>query len=267
MRLRDLTARFDAFLVDVWGVVHDGDRPFSHVIPALEALAAEGRRVVFLTNTSRLGPAVAESLEKMGIARSLFEDVITAGDVTRDALVSRDAALFEGLSAAPRTYHFGAAAYVPWLFELDLVFTEDIRESELIVATGAVADDDALVDAREHLAPAAARDVPLVCTNPDRVIPTAAGPKLGPGAIAEAYAGLGGRTFLYGKPHAAIYTEARRRLGALDAARILALGDMIDTDVCGARDAGLPSALVIGTGLAQTAHDVVPDFVLDGFAW
>lgn len=265
--LRELAPLFDAFLVDVWGVIHDGERPFEHVIPALEALAAAGRRVVFLTNTSRLGPAVAETLEQMGIARTLFDDVVTAGDVTRDALVTHEPALFATLPPAPRTYQFGAAAFVPWLFELDLHFTDDVAAADLIVATGAVADEAALAEARAHLEPAALRDVPLVCTNPDRVIPTPAGLKLGPGAIAQAYAALGGRTFLYGKPHAAIYVEALRRLAAIDPRRVLALGDMIDTDVRGARDAGLASALVTGTGLRQTAGDLAPDYVLDRLAW
>lgn len=272
--LRELLADFDAFFVDLWGVVHDGERPFPGVVEALEALAAGERRVVFLTNTSRTNEAVARTLEAMGIGEGLYTAIVTAGDVTRDALVRRDPAVFVARRA--RCLHVGNPAFVPWLFEIGLAFTEDARAADVVIATGAVADEAELDRIRTSLAPLAARDRPLVCTNPDRFIPTAGGPRLGPGAIAHAYAALGGRVFAYGKPHPPIYAEARRRLGDVDARRILALGDMVETDVRGAAAAGLASALVLGQGYhagdagaldALFAREQIrPRFVLDRLA-
>ncbi len=281
--LRDIAASYDAFLVDLWGVVHDGKAPFAGVMEVLRELASAGRRVVFLTNTSRASERVAETLEEMGIGRDLFEAVISSGDVTRAALLAEDPPLFAGLPAAPRLLHLGDASFVPWLFELGHRFVEDVGDADLVIATGAPRDEAALAITRAQLEPAAARDVPLVCTNPDRVIPAARGLTLGPGAVAALYAELGGRTFLYGKPHAPIYAAARRQLGEVPAARVLAIGDLLATDIRGARAAGMPSALVLATGghaaaLGPTPSDavidalcteagVIPDFVLDRFAW
>lgn len=266
---------FDVFLVDVWGVIHGGGAPFAGVVPALEALAGEGRRVLFLTNTSRTGPEVETTLVHIGIPRRLFHDVVSAGDVTRAALLADPA-----LPRAPRCFHLGAPGFVPWLFELGLDFTDDLGEAELVIATGAVDDEAALDTIRARLAPAAARGVPLVCTNPDRWIPTAAGLRLGPGAVAHAYAALGAPVYLYGKPHAPIYAEALRRLGeTTDAARVIAIGDTLGTDVRGATDAGLTSALVTEGGVHATdLHDisidalcaregVAPAFLLERFVW
>lgn len=271
--LRALLPSFDAFLVDLWGVVHDGDQPFEGVVATLEALAAGGHPVLFVTNTSRLADAVARTLEGMGIGRALYTDIVTAGDVTRQALATRDAAVFAGLPSAPRCFHFGDPDFVPWLFELGLAFTDDAAAADLVLATGTVPNDRALRELGDRLGPLAARGAPLVCTNPDRLIPTARGAKLGPGAVARHYAERGGRVFLYGKPHAAIYEEARRRLGG--ASRILALGDMLETDVRGAQGAGHASALVLGGGLhapdaphldALFAREAItPTFVLDRF--
>ncbi|MDF2692067.1 MAG: superfamily protein involved in N-acetyl-glucosamine catabolism [Labilithrix sp.] len=281
--LRAIASQYDAFLVDLWGVVHDGSRPFAGVVDALRELSSAGRRVIFLTNSSRDGARVAEMLGAMGIGGELFEAVISSGDVTRDALVSRDPALFDLLPDDPRCVHVGDPSFVPWLFELGLRFVDGLADADLVVATGTVRDDAALVSVREHLAPAAARGAPLVCTNPDRVIPTAFGVTLGPGAVAVAYAELGGRVFLYGKPHSPIYAAARRQLGASPAARVLAVGDLLDTDIRGARDAGIASVLVTGTGghahaLGPSpsaaaleplfaAAGVAPDMVLERFAW
>jgi len=281
--LRVLATTFDAFLVDVWGVIHDGDRPFEGVLEALEALARARRPVVLVTNTSRTGELVVRTLGAMGLDHALFHDVVTAGDVTRAALVARDPAVFAGLPAAPRCYHLGDESYVPWLFELGLDFTDDVAVADLVLATGAFDNAAALAAARELLAPAAARNAPLVCTNPDRIIPSAKGMRLGPGAIARAYGELGAPTFLYGKPHAPIYAEARRRLSFLDpSARLIAIGDTLETDVRGAADARIPSALVVGSGVHAAElgsadesvlrtfferEGMAPELVLPRFAW
>ncbi len=281
--LRDLAPRYDAFLVDLWGVMHDGKAPFAGALEALRELSALRRRVVFLTNTSRASTAVAATLGELGIDRTLYESVVSSGDVTRAALAARDPQLFAGLPLAPRVLHLGDASFVPWLFELGYHFVDEPREAELIVATGAPRDEAALAQTRAMLAPAAARGVPLVCTNPDHVIPTARGLSLGPGAVAATYAALGGRALLYGKPHAPIYAAARRQLDGLAAVRILAIGDLLATDIRGARAAGLASALIVATGghaaelgsppsatamaALCTEAGATPDFVLDRLVW
>jgi HAD superfamily hydrolase (TIGR01459 family) len=259
-RLRDLAKDFDTIFLDVWGVLHTGDGPLPGAVETLEAARDAKLRVVLLTNTSRLGPGVVETLGKIGIARDLYTDVVTAGDVTREAVLARDPAVFQRLPASPRGFHFGAADYVPWLFELGLDLEATPDEADLVFATGAV---NTLDRARETLRSAAERGVPLVCTNPDRVIPTARGPKLGPGAVADAYAAMGGPIFLYGKPHLPIYAEARRRVND-DRARIIAMGDLLETDVAGAKTAGLPSAFI---GSLPPSAAITPDFVLGTFAW
>lgn len=281
--VRALASQYDAFLIDLWGVVHDGKQPFPGAVEALRELASAGRRVVFLTNSSRTGVLVAAMLGDMGIGPELYEAVVSSGDVTRDALVGRGPELFDLLPASPRCVHIGDASFVPWLFELGLDFVDEIADADLIVATGSLPDEAALASLRGRLEPAAARNLPLVCTNPDRVIPTAAGLTIGPGAAAAAYASLGGRVFLYGKPHLPIYAAARRQLGASRATRLVGIGDLLDTDIRGARAAGIGAVLVTDTGghaheLAAgpredaldalfSAAGIAPDMVLARFAW
>jgi HAD superfamily hydrolase (TIGR01459 family) len=286
--LRSLASTYEVFLVDLWGVVHDGERPFDGVALALERLRESGARVLFLSNSSRTGDYLAGMLEKMGVGRDLFEAVVSSGDVTREALGSRDPAIFGALPADPRCLHVGDPTFVSWVFELGLDFVDDVSDADLVLATGTVKDDEALARVRDHLAPAAARSVPLVCTNPDRVVPMRTGTKLGPGAVAEAYRKLGAPVFLYGKPHAPIYAEVLRRVaqsasGSPALERVVAIGDLLDTDVRGARGAGIASVLVTGTGVHSlelgpapepdvlrrlcTRAGVSPDITLARFAW
>lgn len=245
--ITELTDAYDGFLVDLWGVVHDGERLYDGVPATLESLRHRGARVVFLSNSSRLGPQLAESLVGMGLQRETFVDVVSSGEVTREVLVRREDPLFErfGIGSPPRALHLGTASYVPWLFDIDIELVDD-SAAELVIATGSVASASELDAIRRRLAPLAARNVPLVCTNPDRVLVTKTGLGIAPGAVAHAYAELGGATFMYGKPHPPIYRRALARLAALGVseARTVAVGDMIETDILGARGANLPSVLV-----------------------
>ncbi|HEU4408488.1 MAG TPA: TIGR01459 family HAD-type hydrolase [Polyangiaceae bacterium] len=275
----ELRREYDDFLVDLWGVVHDGERLFAGARATLEALAESGARVLFLTNSSRLGPRVAESLVAMGLRREMFVDVVSSGDVTRAALAARDPRPFGASPDAARVLHVGRASFVPWLFELGLAFVREPQRANLVVATGTVAGEAELDGLRRTLAPLAERGTPLVCTNPDRLIPSSAGLTLGPGAVAHAYASLGGPTFLYGKPHPPIYRAALARLGR-PAAGVVAVGDTIETDIAGARRASLASVLVT-TGVhaaelgeapgdaalaaAFAAHGAAPDAVVAYF--
>ena len=113
------------------------------------------------------------------------------------------------------------------------------RDAQLVFATGAVSNEQAL-DRAGDAASGRRRRVPLVCTNRIGSSRRRAA-KLGPGAVAAAYAAEGGPIFLYGKPHPPIYAEAQRRAGD---ARVVAMGDLVDTDVAGARAAGLAAALI-----------------------
>ncbi|MBS2013593.1 MAG: TIGR01459 family HAD-type hydrolase [Deltaproteobacteria bacterium] len=267
----ELAERYDDFLVDLWGVIHDGEAPYPGAVDALERLAqTEGKRVLFVTNTSRAGAAVITTLDTLGIGRHLFFDVVSSGDVTRAALAARDPVVFGALPSPPRCLHYGDDGFVPWLFELHLPMVDDVDACDLVVASGAPHDTSTLARVSKHLAAAAARGVPLVCTNPDRVIPKGESTTLGPGAVAAAYRDLGGRVFLYGKPHAPIYEEARRRLASSSAApgRMVAIGDLVETDIAGARGAGIPSVLVTRgrSGVVESA-EITPEMVIERFRW
>lgn len=275
----DLVGEHEGFLIDLWGVVHDGEVLGEGVRDAIVELAARGARICFLSNTSRLGSDVAAELVTMGIPRETFLDVVSSGDVTREALVSRDEAVFARCPASPRVLHVGNLAYVPWLHETGLEIVLEAERAELVIATGSSSGEGALAEVRARLAPLAPRGVPLVCTNPDRLIPSRRGLGIGPGAIAHAYAELGGATFLFGKPHPPIYRAALARLGCAPD-RVVAIGDMLETDIAGARRASIASVLVttgvhrgvLGESPTDAALDalfaaegVAPDAVLARF--
>ena len=134
-----------------------------------------------------------------------------------------------------------------------------------IVCTGLFDDrSETPDDYAQILANAAARDLPMLCVNPDRHVDVGRHRIYCAGAIADAYREIGGRVLMAGKPAAAIYALARRKLEAAGAAvaneKLLCIGDGVATDVAGATANGFPCLFVTGgLAAAQTATVQDPD--------
>ena len=98
-----LAGRFDAWLVDVWGVLMDGAHPYQGAADCLERLRGRGKRIVLVSNAPRRGGRVGERLAEIGIAPGLYDHVASSGEASRLALVARKAPPFDRLG---RRYHY-----------------------------------------------------------------------------------------------------------------------------------------------------------------
>ena len=233
--------RYDGFVLDLWGVVHDGRRPYPGVPEALAELKARGKRIIFLTNAPRRSWYVQSMLDRMGLDRALYDGIISSGEVAWRMLKAKDHPWFARLG--PRAFHIGP--------ERDLSVLEDGAAERV---TGAE-DASAYLPA---LRAAAAHALPMVCVNPDRFVMVGGEKLICAGALADLYKPMCGEIFEVGKPDPAVYDPVLELLGISDRRRVLAIGDSPHTDLAGAQAAGL-DALWALTGLAQHAHGEDPD--------
>ncbi|WP_062111410.1 TIGR01459 family HAD-type hydrolase [Aureimonas sp. AU40] len=222
-RLGELSGRYGAVFCDVWGVVHDGEAKNPPAEAALIETRRGGAHVVLLTNSPRPAEGVREQLDALGVSREAYDAIVTSGDATR-ALIS---------AGSRRVFHIGTPRNED-LFEglhLDLLPPE---EADLVVATGLFDDER---ETPEDYAPLldrlAARNLPMICANPDIVVHRGERLIYCAGAVARSYAERGQIVHLAGKPHPPIYDVARSLLPKEDAA-ILCIGDGMFTDVKGA---------------------------------
>jgi HAD superfamily hydrolase (TIGR01459 family) len=247
--ISEIADRYDLFICDVWGVVHDGLAPYEGFLDCLERLHGHGCRVALLSNAPRPVPVVMGELERIGVPNDAYDLLLTSGDAARGALLARaddwHAALGE------RYYHLGPERNAPTLEGVGRA--APLADADYIICTGLFDDEtEQAEDYREMLSGAVDRGLPLLCTNPDIIVMR--GEKLLPcaGAVAELYAGLGGEVRQYGKPYAEIYDELFARLSsAPEKPRCVMVGDAFKTDVKGAIAAGLDSIWVAGGVHAQ----------------
>ncbi|MDK4717024.1 TIGR01459 family HAD-type hydrolase [Rhizobium sp. CNPSo 4039] len=230
---RDIGGLYDVALCDVWGVLHNGVTAYKEASIALEAARGEGLAVVLITNSPRVAPKVVVQLRAIGVPDSVYDRIITSGDVTRKLIA-------EG---PKKVFLLGPERDIGILEGLDVQRVE-ASEAESIVCTGFFNDEtETPDDYTEMLTAWSARKVPLICANPDLVVER--GHRMIPcaGAMAAYYERLGGQTRIAGKPHQPIYdaaiAAAREVKSEFPLSRVVAIGDGMPTDVRGALDYGL----------------------------
>ncbi|MBL8895763.1 MAG: TIGR01459 family HAD-type hydrolase [Rhizobiales bacterium] len=253
--MEDLSRRYPLWLCDVWGVIHNGQHSFPDAVGALRKHRARGGHVVLVTNAPRLSGEVKKQLARLGVDETAYDAVVTSGEVTRH-LVARH--------AGRKIYHIGPPHDVSVMAGID-VMPGSIEEAEAIVCVG-LRDDrrDSLDDYEALLDELRARDLEMICANPDKVVRVGDRLIYCGGALADLYARKGGRVVMAGKPYAPIFdlaiAEAGRLAGRKFAKRdVLMIGDGPETDVKGAADYGIDclfitGGIMLGDHSADEAH-------------
>jgi HAD superfamily hydrolase (TIGR01459 family) len=269
--LAAISDRFDAAILDQWGVLHDGAKAPEGAIEAVTAMAAAGKRLVVLSNSARLGSDSEGRLTALGYEPTLFAGVVTSGETLRDMLRDRADPFFAALGRSV----FLIARDATLLDGMDYAVADSPETADFILLGSSTAPELSLAnDHASHLERGAARGLPLICANPDRVGIAGSGFIEGPGKLAAYYESLGGAVRYIGKPHAEVYARARHFLDDMPAERILAVGDSLEHDIAGGIQAGCLTALVAagihaadldkpdGLSILCAHYGATPDFVI-----
>ncbi len=272
--LADLASEADVFLVDQFGVLHDGITPYPGAIEALVRLKAAGKTVVLLSNSGKRARPNEERLLGLGFQPGSWDLFLTSGEVAWQRFSGK--LDHPALPAKTRCLMIARDQDRGAIAGLDFQLVHFSEDAEIVLLSGSEGDRYPLVHYHDLLAPAVAAGAHCFCTNPDKVMLTSRGPKFGAGAIAELYEILGGKVTWIGKPFPEIYRVALRLLGNPDPARVIGIGDSLEHDIAGARAAGLSSALTRSGILADHSEAELedlfeaharPDFILPRFAW
>jgi HAD superfamily hydrolase (TIGR01459 family) len=241
-----LAARYDGFILDLWGVIHDGVRPYPGSPDCLRALQAAGKRVVLLSNAPRRAHVAAAALRAMGIEDSLYNGIMTSGEATYLALSDPEAdPWFRRLGR--RVFHLGPERDRNVMEGLPLTRVDTPAEADFVVNTGPddLGSQTEVSDFYPVLESCHAAGLPMICANPDLEVIRGGTRVICAGALAQHYAQLGGDVRWLGKPDPAIYAPVLAMLG-VDRTRVLAVGDALRTDIAGADSVGIDSCWVLG---------------------
>src|SRR5689334_8790723 len=242
--LRELAPRYDGFILDLWGVIHDGVAPIPGAIECLRSLIDAGKRIVLLSNAPRRADDVVRRIMGIGVPAGIYHHVMSSGEEAWQHLKRRDDPFYAALGH--RCLHIGSERDLEIRDGLDLEYVDAAAEAQFILNTGPAGWDDRIEDYEPLLRKAIGRDLPMVCANPDLVVMRGMTLHLCAGALAKWYEEAGGRVRWHGKPYRSVYDTCFGLLSITDRSRILAIGDSLRTDIAGAAAAGLDSVLIAG---------------------
>lgn len=287
--IRSFADKYDLFIVDLWGTVHDGSKAYPGAQDALERLAKAGKRVAFLSNVPRRAALAEKVLESIGIGPDLYSLLVTSGQSVHDALRNPKDDWHRRLTGP--CWHIGSPRDRSIFEGLDIQVQTTPENAGFCLVTGPKMDQERVEDYLEDLDKALKMGLPMICANPDIVVPSGDVLVVCAGAFAAYYAEKGGDVSWHGKPYAPIYREVFDGITALggdtvDLSRTIAIGDGLPTDIAGAANIGIASAVLVGgihrrelrlnwrghpkkkalIGLIE-ASPAKPDYVLRRFAW
>ncbi|WP_435198794.1 HAD-IIA family hydrolase [Janibacter sp. GS2] len=225
---------FDAVICDLDGVVYTGPVAVDHAVDSLNALTVP---VVYATNNaSRTTGEVGERLRSFGI--------VTSDDVVLTSSLAAARELASTVSRGAPVLAIGGEGVAASLRSVGLQPRRPGDEGEVVAVLQGYGPGVTAADLGAA-AVAVRSGARWVATNDDLTLPTEEGPVPGNGALVAAVRlAVDVEPEVIGKPHPPMYRLAAQAAGAR-AARTVAVGDRLETDIAGALAAGMAAVLVL----------------------
>ena len=227
--LSEIFHEYDAFIIDLWGVMHNGVNLYNSAVRAVRELQSKGKRIVFLSNAPRPKKKVVEFLKKMKMEDKFLENVFTSGEAALNSLKKN--------KFGSKFYHLGP--------QRDDSLFADIKEnkttlekSDFILCTGLFDEEDENLQFYKNLLKNYINKK-LVCTNPDLIVHRGGEEEYCAGKIAEVFENLGGKVIYFGKPHKEVYLSCLKINE-----KTLVIGDNLRTDIKGANNMKMDSIFI-----------------------
>ena len=242
-----LIKRFDCFLFDQWGVLHDGKNKFKFIDKTLKMLKLKSKCSIILSNTSQNeAEAKRDTLKKLKINELYFDKVITSGGYLEHIALSKSKKFLKlnNLLKLKKCYLISNKNKNEVINNIGL--KKSSTKSAKFILAMSVKPLESLEDYKKILKKLFTRKLTMICSNPDKFVFDGKVKKfvLQVGSIAEYYKAIGGKVIYIGKPHNEIYNYALKKLN-FKKNKVLMIGDNTQTDILGARNYGIKSALVI----------------------
>ncbi len=244
--ISDISDSYNAFIIDQWGVLHNGEKPYEGVVDCLKELKSRNKYIIILSNSGRRAEENRETLKNIGIPPVLYDEMVTSGELTWRGLQNQDDGVFKNIgSKCFLMSRNGDQSLINGLDRVEVV--SDIDDADFLLIGGSDAPSKTLVDYYEPiLKKAIRRRLKAVCANPDNRIVTPEGLMIGPGMIARRYEDFGGVVSYIGKPHKPIFHHCIKLLQEKNIypGDTVMIGDTMAHDILGAASVEIDTCLV-----------------------
>ena len=227
--LAEIYNSYDTFIIDLWGVVHNGVKLNLKAIEAIENLIKNKKKVVFLTNAPRPCSIVKQYLLNLGMRKDLLKNIMSSGEASMKAIEKeRFGKLF---------FHLGPNKDNE-IFVNIKKNKSTLDQCEFILCTGLIEGKEENLEYHKHLLKNHVSKK-LICTNPDLIVHRGEVAEYCAGTIAKLFESIGGESIYFGKPYKEIYTMC-----FTEKEKTIAIGDNLNTDIKGANNMNIDSIFI-----------------------
>ena len=219
--LSEIYDAYDTFVIDLWGVIHNGVTLNKKAMNAIEQLDKNSKKIVFLSNAPRPSAKVVSFLMNIKMNKKYLTNVMTSGEAAMYAINNN--------KFGKKFFHLGPSRDSS-IFEKVKDNKTEIDDCDFILCTGLFDENEDNMDYyKNFLLKHVSKK--LVCTNPDLIVHRGNKEEYCAGYIAKIFEELGGKVTYYGKPHKEIYQICFK-----PNEKVLAIGDNLRTDIKGANN-------------------------------
>lgn len=242
-----LLLKYDYFIVDVWGVIHDGNDLYDGVLDTIKLIKKSNKKLCFLSNAPRRASRLAFQFKNLGIEEELYDFIVTSGEITFNFLKENQDRNFKDFGN--EYFYIGPDRDSDLLEGLNYKKVDSVRNASFVFVTGFDNDNSTIDEKLPYIIEAKKQNLKMICANPDlKVVRKSGCEVICAGALAKYYSEeLGGDVIYFGKPYYEAYELVLKKffLEEKDKHKIIAVGDVIETDIAGANNAKIDSLLVL----------------------
>ena len=275
--LDQLSNDYDVFLIDVYGVLYDGNVFYDGVLDYLAEMKKIGKKLIILSNTTMVADDCKIKYRPKGLSEKHYDIFISSGEAFRRIIkdhIGSAKTYFSAFSPNNALFNKDQFKQTDTIREADFVYVGYLNSNRFYIAD-AFKDRNGQLIPMEDLTSIDCHDIadfdeitqildlslkfnkPLVIANPDifalEMVSTSEfsekRPVLCQGAIGEFYERMGGKVIYFGKPYQAIYDFAKQFIP--NGSKTAMIGDTLWTDILGGNMAGVDTILVL-TGVSGT---------------
>jgi HAD superfamily hydrolase (TIGR01459 family) len=238
--LNSIYKQYDYFIIDLWGVLHDGHAPYKHSIDALLKLKSSGKKIMLLSNAPRRSLKAEKVLDKLGFNKEMYDNLLTSGEVTYEYVKNNN-------NLGKNYIYIGPKKDKDIFDGLDLNIVEKAENADFAIATGFEDFGSVFSEKQNQIDDCLNNNLLLLVANPDKKVVKQTGEvQICAGLIGDYYKQNGGEVIYFGKPYNNVYSRCLEFFKASDTSKILCVGDALHTDVAGANAIGADSLFVAG---------------------
>ena len=244
--ISDIISLYDVFILDQWGVMHDGYKGYHHAVTAVEKLIKENKKLIIISNSSKRKNSSIGRLKSLGFDKNHFIEVMTSGEMIWQEIVKSINSYGTDLQNCFHIYDSSKEDGLEFRNGLEKFnFVSKINDANFILACTPF-EKTIPIDYIPILKDAVDMNLVMFCANPDFVTIEKNNDKniFCMGTVADLYDHMGGKVVILGKPSKEIYEESCKKIVNLNKLKIVAIGDSLDHDILGANNFNIDSVLI-----------------------